>query len=374
MKKPMDVAQLENAFQNNFKTRGELGASVSVWEDGQEIASLAAGWCEREQERKWGVETLVPFYSVTKGLAAATVLVSLERNDLSPEDLIVSVWPDFPQKAATFAELMSHQLGLAALDDVADVFDHDAVIAVIEKQPANWRPKSQHGYHPRTIGFIFEEIVRRITGKTLGQAWRADIADPLGLEAWIGLPEEQFDRVARLYPGRQNKEDLESGFYKELHREGSLVRRSFFSPRGLHSVREMSASQAWQAGLPAMGGIGTAHALAKFYQAACGALEFFSNEIRQRMETVLVTGNDQILQTRTSFSCGFQLDPLDQFGRKERHHYGLSRRGFGHPGAGGSHAFGDPENGLSFAYVMNQMELSPMPGAKSLEMVKAMYL
>ncbi len=370
----MDVARLKSAFQNNFKTRAELGASVSVWKNGQEVASLAAGWCEKEHEREWTVDTLVPFYSVTKGLAAATVLVLLEKHDLSPDDSIVSVWPEFPQKTATFAELMSHQLGLAALDNVADVFDHEAVVAAIEKQSPNWQPGNAHGYHPRTIGYIFEEIVRRLTGNTLGQSWRKEIGDPLGLEAWIGLPEEQFHRVARLYPGKQNKNDLESGFYSELHRDGSLVRRSFFSPRGLHSVREMSDPQAWQAGLPAMGGIGTAQALAKFYQAACGAIVFFSDGIRRRMETALVTGDDQILQTRTSFSCGFQLDPLDQFGRKERHHYGLSRRGFGHPGAGGSHAFGDPQSGISFAYVMNQMELSPLPGAKSLEMVKAMYL
>ena len=369
----VNLAKLEQAFRKNFEDRGELGASVSVWKSGEEVVSLAGGWCEREHEREWTADTLVPFYSATKGLAAATVLYLLERNGLTPGARVWSVWPKFPQPDASFAELMSHQLGLAALDIPAGVVDHGEVIAAIEQQSSNWVPGSGHGYHPRTMGYMLEEVARRLSGYSLGEVWRRDIADPLGLDAWIGLPDEQHHRVARLYPGKQDKSDLESGFYRELHRDGSLVRRAFFSPRGLHSVREMNEPDAWRAGLPAMGGVGSARALAKFYQAACGAVEFFSEDIRRWMERVLVSGDDQVLQARTAFSCGFQLDPLDAFGRKERHHYGLSRRAFGHPGAGGSHAFGDPDSGISFAYVMNQMELSPLPGAKSLDMIAAVF-
>lgn len=369
----MNLTELEKAFQKNFTERGELGASVSVWKEGGEIASLAEGWCEKGHERPWTERTMVPFYSATKGLAAATMLVLLEKNGFTPDDLVVRVWPGFPQRNATFAEMLSHQLGLAALDVTADVYDHGAVVAAIEKQSPNWQPGRGHGYHPRTMGYMLEEIARRLSGKSLGEAWREEIADPLALDAWIGLPGEQHHRVAKLYPGKQEKGDLESGFYRELHREGSLVRRAFFSPRGLHSVREMNEPRAWQAALPAMGGVGTARALAKFYQAACGAVAFFSEDIRHWMETVIVTGDDQILQTRTAFSCGFQLDPLVGRGKKERQHYGISKRAFGHPGAGGSHAFGDPERGISFAYVMNQMELSPLPGVKSLDMVTAVF-
>ncbi|MFK7909848.1 MAG: serine hydrolase domain-containing protein [Akkermansiaceae bacterium] len=370
----VNLKELEKEFQKNFTHRGELGASVSVWKRGEEIISLHNGWSEREEKRPWTAETMVPFYSATKGLSSAVVLYLLGENNLTPADLVSRVWPEFPQPEATFAQLMSHQLGLAALDKKADVYDHASVIDAIENQTSpNWQPNTKHGYHPRTIGYMLDEIARRLSGETLGQVWRDKIAEPLGLDAWIGLPEEQFERVARLYPGKQDKSDLQSGFYGELHREGSLVRQAFFSPRGLHSVREMNEPQAWQAALPAMGGIGTAQALAKFYQAACGAIKFFSDDVRKWMETMIVMGDDQILQTRTAFSCGFQLDPLDQFGRKDRHHYGLSRRGFGHPGAGGSHAFGDPESGISFAYVMNQMELSPLPKEKSLEMIKAVF-
>ncbi|MDB4055021.1 beta-lactamase family protein [Akkermansiaceae bacterium] len=377
----MNVPELKRIFEKNFAERGELGASVSVWKRGEEIVCLNSGWCEREQERPWTAETLVPFYSCTKGLAAATLLMILEEHGLTPDDKVSAVWADFPIKEGSFGQLMSHQLGLAALDTEASTWDHDEVIAAVEKQQANWPLEDEgrhgdggHGYHPRVLGFIQDEIVRRLSGNTLGQMWRQKIAEPLGLEAWIGLPESEFGRVARLYPGKQIQADVDSQFYKQLNTPDSLVKRAFASPRGMQSVREMNEPRAWQAGFPAMGGVGTAAAVAKFYQAACGAIDFFSPQVREWMECARSSGDDKILCAPTAFSCGFQLDPLDGFGRKTRHHYGLSRRAFGHPGAGGSLAFGDPENGLSFCYMMNQMELCSLPRDKCLDLVKAIYV
>ena len=371
------LAGVEQAFQRNFSERGELGASVSIWHDGEEILSLASGWCEREKERPWTRETLVPFYSTTKGLAAATLLMVLEENGLSPESVVCDVWERFPIEGATFGQLMSHRLGLAALDQPASVWNHDEVIRAVENQEPNWKLNNEvggHGYHPRVLGFIQDEVVRKLTGDSLGKVWRVKIAEPLKLNAWIGLPEEEFSRVAHIYPGKQNKEDLQTGFYRELNTPKSLVQRAFASPQGLRSVREMNEPRAWQSGLTSMGGIGTASAVAEFYQAACGANDFFSQQVRTWMSSIRSTGDDKILMAPTAYSCGFHLDPLDGFGRKIRHHYGISRYAFGHPGAGGSHAFGDPEHRLSFSYTMNQMELSPLPQSKCLDMVKALYL
>ena len=362
--------RLKECFERNFSERGELGASVSVWQDGREVVSLSAGWCERERERPWVAETLVPFYSLTKGLASATVLMVMDELGVDPDDEVRSVWAKFPVAGGTIAQMMSHQLGLAALDEVADMWDHEAVVASIEKQSPNWPlGEGGHGYHPRTYGFLMEELVRQLCGRSLGEVWRTEIAEPLGLDAWIGLPESEFGRVAKLYPGKMDKSDLDSAFYRELHQKGSLVSRSFFSPRGLNSVREMNEMRARQASLPAMGGIGTARAVAKFYQAVGGAVPFFTADVREWMSKMRSCGDDRILQTRTAFSCGFQMDPLDVAGKKERFQYGVSTRGFGHPGAGGSHAFVDPDSGLSFAYVMNQLELSPLPGRKTLDLV-----
>jgi CubicO group peptidase (beta-lactamase class C family) len=136
----------------------------------------------------------------------------------------------------------------------------------------------------------------------------------------------------------------------------------------------MNEPRAWAAGLPALGGVGTASALAKFYQAAIGSIESpLSPVVRQALATAQISGDDRVLLRPTTFTCGAQQDPLDEFGQKIRHIYGPSLAAFGHPGAGGSHALGDPATGISFAYVMNQMDLSVMPGVKCLEMVDALF-
>jgi CubicO group peptidase (beta-lactamase class C family) len=362
-------------FEENFRSRGELGASVSVWWRGEELLSHAAGWQEREQTRPWTTDTLVPVYSATKGPSAATLLLVLHERGLGPATPVREVWPAFPVAEATFGHLLSHQCGLAALDQRADISNHAEVISAIEAQTPAWPLGSGHGYHPRTFGALLEEPVRRLTGTTLGTAWREKIAAPLDLDFWIGLPEAQWPRVARLYPGKASKEDLQDGFYREFNTEGTLTRRAFSSPRGLHSVQEMNQSKAWTGGYPAMGGIGTASALAKFYQAAIGAVD---SPLPQVVRTALATrqsdGPDRILIQPTAFSCGCQMDPLDPAsGEKLRQLYGPSLTAFGHPGAGGSHAFGDPETAVSFAYTMNQMELSVLPGRKSIDMVAALF-
>ncbi len=361
-------------FARNFRERGEMGAAISIWQDGAELVSYGQGWCEREQTRAWTTETLVPVYSATKVPAAATLLLALESRGLTPDTPVREVWPGFPVADARFSNLLSHQCGLAGLDRQADLFDHADVVAAIEAQVPAWSLGAGHGYHPRTFGALLDEPVRRLTGLTLGQCWWQNIAAPLGLEFWIGLPEVAWPRVARLYPGKPCQSGSETAFYQELMRDGSFTRKAFSSPRGLHSIQQMNDSRAWSAGLPALGGIGTASALAKFYQAACGTISSpLSSAVRRALATPQVAGPDRVLLRPTSFTCGAQCDPLDEAGVKIRQLYGPSTAAFGHPGAGGSHAFGDPETGISFAYVMNQMELSVMPGPRCIDMVAALF-
>ena len=371
---PSSLGELLDLFEENFRARGELGASVSVWWRGEEVLSAAEGWCEKEHQRRWTTHTLVPVYSATKGPASATLLMALDARGLGPETPVCEVWPGFPLAEATFGDLLSHQCGLAALDRRASLWEHSEVVDAIEAQLPAWRPGEGHGYHPRTFGALLEEPLRRLTGRSLGQEWREMIAAPLGLDFWIGLPEKERLRVARLYPGKAAAEDLQSGFYKEFNAEGTLTRRAFGSPRGLQSVQEMNDPKAWSAGFPAMGGVGTASALAKFYQAAIGAIDSpLGENVKRALATVRSSGEDRVLIQPTAFSSGCQLDPLDGEGRKSRELYGPSVRAFGHPGAGGSHALGDPDSGVSFAYVMNQMELSVMPGSKTIGLVKALF-
>jgi len=368
------LGEVVEVFERNFRDRGELGASVSIWWDGAELLSRGQGWCEREQTREWTSNTLVPIYSATKVPAAATLLLALANHGLSEQTPVREVWPRFPVAAARFSHLLSHQCGLSALDRRASVFDHAGVVAAIEQQIPAWVLGDGHGYHPRTFGALVDEPVRRLTGLTLGGYWREMIAGPLGLDFWIGLPQNEWPRVARLYPGKAGKDDLADAFFKQLTLSGSFTRRAFASPRGLHAIHEMNDPRAWSACLPALGGVGTASALAKFYQVAIGAIESpLPARVRQALATPQSAGDDRVLLRPTVFTCGAQQDPRDAEGRKIRTFYGPSSSAFGHPGAGGSHGLGDPETGISFAYVMNQMDVSLMPGVKCVEMVNALF-
>jgi CubicO group peptidase (beta-lactamase class C family) len=367
----MDIKELENYFRENFSLRGELGASLSVWLNGEEIVVLADGWCEREESNEWLKRTLIPVYSATKAPASATLLYALDRFGLSIETPVGEVWPRFPLASASFGDLLSHQCGFAALEEAVDVFDHAAVIAAVERQRPEWVPGEGHGYHPRTFGFLLDECVRRLDGRSLGRVWNEGIATPCGIDFWIGLPEREWGRVATLVPGRAKASVFEQGFYEAFNTPGSLTRRAFSSPRGLHAVADMNTPRAWAAGLPAMGGVGSASGLARFYQYAIGALDGpFSEGVRRALAGLRIRGEDKVLLRETAFTGGGQMDPVDERGVKKRKVYGESTSAFGHPGAGGSHGFGDPASGLSFAYVMNRMELGVMPGERCMGLVK----
>ena len=371
---PSVLGKVLDVFERNFRDRGELGASISIWWNGSELVSEGHGWCEREKSRPWSTITLVPVYSATKVPSAATLLVALEAHGLSAATPVREVWPAFPVADARFSHLLSHQCGLAGLDETPSMFDHPAVVAAIEAQAPAWLPGQGHGYHPRTFGALVEEPVRRLTGMGLGGYWREKIADPLGLDFWIGLPESEWPRVARLYPGKAGKPEQEEAFYQQMTTEGTFTRKAFSSPSGLRSIQEMNQPAAWSAGLPALGGVGTASALAKFYQAAMGAIASpLSAAVRHALATPVSSADDKVLLRPTVFTCGAQCDPVDESGNKIRRLYGPSISAFGHPGAGGSHAFADPQSGISFAYVMNQMNLGVMPGEKCLEMVDALF-
>lgn len=371
---PSALGSVLEVFEKNFRDRGELGASVSVWWNGVELVSEGHGWCEKERQRPWSVDTMVPVYSATKGPASCALLHALASRGLDETTPVGEVWPKFPLPKATFAQLLSHQCGLSALDQDVSVWDHDAVVAACEHQIPKWRPGQGHGYHPRTFGFLIDTCTRRLVGMPLGEWWRREIAEPLALDVWIGLPNTEWPRVAKLYPGRAEASDHVDAFYEQFNMEGSLTKMSFGSPRGLHAVHNMNDPKAWGAGFPAMGGVASASGLAKFYQATIGAIpSTISAGVMRALAKPQSQADDRVLHRETTFTCGCQCDPLDARGEKIRHLYGPSISAFGHPGAGGSHAFCDPENGISFAYVMNQMVMSVMPGLKCQEMVRALY-
>jgi CubicO group peptidase (beta-lactamase class C family) len=321
----------------------------------------------------------VPVWSATKGPAALTILLLLHDAGISLDSPVRRLWPEL-RAEFTFAQMLSHQAGLAALDVRASVFDHAAVAAALEVQPPQWAPGTAHGYHPRTFGFLIEECARRLTGSHgIGAVLRERVTGPLDADFWIGLPPEQHHRVARLYPGKaKNAAGEEAAFFAAFAQPDSLTRRAFAAPAGLHAVTDMNEPAAWTAGLPAFGGVGSARGLAKIYALLAGGGTWMGRQlvppaVLAQLGARLVNGIDRVLLMPTAFSAGAMMDPLGPAGEKTRRHFGPSLEAFGHPGAGGSHAFADPENGLAFAYVMNQMEPGVMPREKCLRLVAAVY-
>ena len=369
--------RLKPLFHENFEKFGELGAAISVWQNGKPVVDLHGGFCDAGREKPWATDTLVLVWSATKGIGSACVLHALQKQKVELNRPVVEFWPEFAQSnkdKITLGQLLSHQAGLCALDQRVDVLDYDSVIRALEAQAPLWSPGTAHGYHARTFGFLLDEIIRRMTGKMLSEYWQENFARPLELDFWIGLPEKENSRVATIYAAKSGKPPEPAQFYRDLVTPGTLARKTFTSPYGLNVISKMNDPQIRARPNVSFGGMGSASALARFYSmlASGGKFNgqtFFSQETLARMTTTLSDGVDRVFQIPTAFSAGFMKDSRDA----ARKMFGPSPTSFGHPGAGGSHAFADPENKIAFAYVMNQMEQSVLPNEKSLRLVDAIY-
>ena len=356
---------------------GELGAAVSIWHDGTPIVDLYSGFREARREHPWTADTIVLIWSATKGLGSACLLHVLQEHKIDIDRRVADFWPQFGRAGKeniTLAQLLCHQAGLVALDVQADILDYPAVINALENQPPLWPPGSVHGYHARTFGFLLDELVRRVTAKKLSEYWRENFAEPLQLDIWIGLPDPENTRAATVYAAKAGKAPEPESFYRALTQPGTLARRAFTSPHGLQAISAMNNPANRAQPIVSFGGFGSAHSLAKFYAMLAngghmGDREYFSPDTIGWMTHTSSDGIDKIFQIPTAFSAGFMKDPKSV----TRRIFGRSLHSFGHPGAGGSHAFADPENRIGFAYVMNQMEQSLLPNEKSLRLVDAIY-
>jgi CubicO group peptidase (beta-lactamase class C family) len=371
------LQRLRPLFQENFEKLGELGAAVSVWQNGRPLVELYGGFHDSAHDKPWTADTLVLVWSATKGIGSACVLHALQQGQIELTRRVTEFWPEFGQadkREITLGQLLSHQAGLCALDQPVDVLDYSGVIRALEAQASLWAPGTGHGYHARTFGFLLDELIRRVSGKTLSDYWQENFARPLELDFWIGLPEKENSRVATIYAAKSGKPAEPAQFYRDLVTPGTLARKTFTSPHGLNVISKMNDPQIRAQPNVSFGGIGSARSLAKFYSILANGGEwngqtFFSPETIEWMTTALSEGVDRVFRIPTAFSAGFMKDPQDA----ERRMFGRSATSFGHPGAGGSHAFADPKNKIAFVYVMNQMEQSVLPNEKSLRLVDAVY-
>jgi CubicO group peptidase (beta-lactamase class C family) len=375
---------VRQAFEKNFAEGVEVGAALGIFRGGGEVVSLYEGFCNTDRCAPWSEKTLVLIWSATKGLAAACTLHAMQEAGVNLQTRVADFWPEFAQAgkgALTLGHVLSHSAGLCALEDPsANILDRESVVRAIEKQTPLLPVEAGPAYGPRVFGFLLDEIVRRLAGgEPLADYWRRVFADSLGIDLWIGLPEHLNPRVATILPPRAGPPaPSDELFLRAFTDPNSLTRRAFASPPGLSGISAMNAPQVRATSLPSMGGIASAQALAKFYAmlASGGFMQgkvFFKNETLEWMSTRLTQGFDPVLQREMSFSAGFMMDPLDGNGRKIRSLLGPSPSAFGHAGAGGSLGFADPEQGVGFGYVMNQMESGVLPYERCTSLVRAFY-
>jgi CubicO group peptidase (beta-lactamase class C family) len=347
------VREVEQAFYRNFEEGREVGAALCVFQDGEEVLSLHGGFRDAARKEPWEKSTIVLVWSATKGPASACALHAIHSAGLDLETRVTEFWPEFAQAGKehlTLEHVMTHRAGLCALDDPsANLLDRESVVSAIERQRPQLPPEAGPAYAPRVFGFLLDEIVRRLSGgESLGARWRRVFAEPLGLDFWIGLPEGEHHRVATmLAPKPGPPAEADGLFLKAFTAPTSLTRRSFASPSGLPAASAMNASKVRSASLPAMGGIGSARALAKFYAMLANGgtwqgREYLARQILDWIAAPASQGFDPVLQREMAFAAGFTRDPIDAAEKKIRAMLGPATSAFGHAGAGGSLAFADP--------------------------------
>jgi len=349
------------AFEKNFELGEEVGASAAVYHRGQRVVDIWGGAFGLGSERPYDDSTLQLMFSTTKGIVAIAVAMCVQRGLIDYDAPVSTYWPEFAahdKGDATVAQLLSHQCGLIAPDGpvtLADALDWKTITAMLADTKPDWPIGTGHGYHAVTFGFLAGELIRRTDGRSPGQFVSDEIAGPLGVELWIGLPEEMEDRVSPIL-GRPLNEDNPDPAIKAMLEmflgPGTRGGRALFLNGAFQVEDAFNRRDVHAAEVPAANGIGNAAALAKIYAATIGEVDgirLLGQDVLDRARTTVTPENepDLCLVMPTTFGMGFMthgvFTPYSGPGS------------FGHSGAGGSNAFAQPERQLAVGYVMNKM-------------------
>jgi CubicO group peptidase (beta-lactamase class C family) len=354
--------EVQAEFERNFLERGEIGAAVAAYWRGEKVVDLWGGRRAPDSDAPWNEDTMVIVNSSTKGLAAMTVAVAHARGWIDYDAPIARYWPEFAQngkEAITVRQLLGHEAGLACLDEpprVPMMRDLDAISRLLARQKPEWPPGTRHGYHAMTIGLYLQELIRHAdpSHRTLGRFFHEEIARPLHIDFYIGLPSEiPDDRLAKLqlftpWGALRALPSVPHEFITRVLWPWSLLRKSMLFPDFHPNERSYLEVE-----IPAGNGVGTARAMARAYSAfAEGGREIVVGPATLAALTAPPPADhpmDEVLGLPSWYSLGY-LRPGPTLG------FGTSERAFGTPGAGGSFAFADPDTRLGYAYVMNKLD------------------
>ena len=357
------------AFENNFVENGDVGASVAITVGGDMVVDLWGGTATYDSgPGPWEQDTIVNVWSTTKTMAALCCLVLMDRGDLDPHAPIASLWPEFGaagKEDVTTAHVLSHSAGLSGWDEplvMEDLLDHDKIVKLQAAQAPWWEPGSASGYHAISQGYLLGEIVKRLSGRSLGTFFADEIAGPLGADFHIGTGEEHDARVAHVIPPESPLAGAD-----ELDLD-SIAARTLMNPA---MTADFSSRRDWRRSeIPAAGGHGNARSVATVHTpTACGGtangVTILSPEGVARIFEEQVSGMDLVLPVELRHGMGYGLPiPLLPFPNERTAFWG---------GWGGSLAIIDTEAKMSFSYVMNKMDEGTVGDLRGMSLLIAAY-
>lgn len=367
---------VRDAFARNFVEHGDVGAATAVHHDGRLVVDVWGG--------TYRADTLQLVFSTTKGWTAILANLLVQRGHLDVDAPVASYWPEFAAEGKSEIPvrwLLTHQAGLAYPTEPCtfdEVLDWDRITAKLARSTPLWEPGTAHGYHAVTYGFLVGEVLRRISGRTVGQLLADEATGPLGLDAWIGLPAEEEPRVeplsGGLTPDIPDADPARRALIEQFMGPDTMLGRAL-TCHGALEGNVFNRPELRAAEIPAANGVCDARSLSRLYAAVIGDVDgderfragkrLLDPATVAAASTTHTTGNDLVLFFETTFGLGFMTSsPFAPYG---------GPRGFGHAGAGGSVGFADPEHGIGFGYVMSEMQANLSGDPRTRALVAAVY-
>jgi len=358
--------RVKELFQELHTSGKEKGSSYAVYKDGEAIIDIWSGYSDADETKPWNRNNLATVWSTTKGVAAITCALAVERGLLDYSEKVSYYWPEFSvngKEDITVEMLLSHQAGIcgAQTDEVNDYYDQELMASKLAIMKPIWEPGTASGYHSMTFGWLTTELIKRVTGKTLGVYFREEIGNDRDIDFYIGLPESEENRVAEMIPFSKEENNQ-----KENAEPNDAQKASGSGP----NLLKPQNTRAWRAAeIPSANGQGSAYGLAKLYSLIVPSdpsLKILKDSTVDAMTRSRIEGRDMVLGMVTRWGAGFIMN-------KHKVIYGPVEESFGHSGFGGSCAFGDPKNKLGISYVMNKMKNNAAGDGRSIALINETY-
>ena len=375
-----DFQEVAETFIQNFEKYKEIGSSLCVVVDGEIAVDLWAGHKNKERTNEWSEKTLSVAFSSTKAALALCAHLLIDRGELNSKAKVSDYWPEYGQKGkeeTTVEMILNHSAGLPAFRaqvEEGGFFDWEYMVELLENEEPFWTPGEETGYHMMTTGWLIGEIVRRVSGKSLGKFFNDEISKPYNLEYWIGLPQSEDKRVAKVTPFKASPSDKPSGFATAFRTDPTSMQRLSLTNTGGY---DYNAKETYRAEIGGVGGITNARSLAKLLTPLAQNNDKLLSKtyVKRLSESNVKSDIDNMLLFPTNFSEGFMLhmDNRDSF-EGEGGSFIIGQNAFGHVGFGGSSAtFADPDCKMSFGYLVNKLGGEYLINERGQSLINASY-